>query len=347
MFSEAFAGKARSEAYLDSLTELERVSQIFLVNIEGNVSYSACEFMNGHPVVPGGVILFSFNIGDDREQVKSYISSIRNYCEEKGLSKPYVSIDQEGGLVNRLRHITENLPSNRKIADFHTVSEAEKIYASQAREMAELGIHLNLAPVAEPLLEMNADFLDSRSYGKIPKACAYSVACIDGYEKNGIGTAVKHFPGNTNVDPHTGLPEIGLSRKDVLNDFILPFALVIGRKPSAVIMSHACIPSFDENPACLSSFWIHDVLREKIGYGGLVISDDIFMAALAKNGYPPEIACVKAIESGVDVMMLSEKKFLSIAEKLLLEAKENRLFAEKLREAELRVVEYKYLHGVL
>lgn len=339
--------KSRAEEYLSSLSKIEQVSQVFLVNVEGNVKYKAVEFYKGKPVIPGGILLFSYNIGHSKEQVKNYIQSIKNYSKENKISVPYIAIDQEGGYVNRLRGITSVLVSNEKIKNNFAPSAAFDVYKTQAEEMKELGINLNLAPVVEPLLESNKKFLESRSYGEIEKACVYSVLCINAYEKKGIGTTAKHFPGNTNTDPHTGLPEIRLSENEIARDMILPFAFVLSVKPSAVLMSHARVKNADDIPSCFSKYWIKDVLQQKMGFEGLVISDDVFMGALADNGYPPETACVKAIEAGVDVLMLSEKKFLPVALQILDEAEKNPEFAKRLHEAELKVIEFKIKKGVL
>lgn len=339
--------KSHAEEYLESLSDFEKVCQIFLVNVEGNLKYRAVEFYEGKPVVPGGVLLFSYNIGNTKEQVKEYIQSIGKYSAEKKVSVPYVAIDQEGGYVNRLRGITSVLVSNNKIRNNFSPSGASWEYENQAKEMRDLGIHLNLAPVVEPLLESNEKFLGSRSYGEVPASCAYSVLCIKAYEENGIGTTAKHFPGNTNTDPHTGLPEIKLSKDELFRNLILPFNFVLAANPSAVLMSHARVKNTDNIPSCFSEYWIKDVLRKEMGFEGLVISDDVFMGALADNGYPPEVACIKALESGVDVLMLSEKKFLSVALQILKEAENNPQFALRLKEAELRVVEFKIKKGVV
>ena len=113
-------------------------------------------------------------------------------------------------------------------------------------------------------------------------------------------------------------------------------------------MSHAIVKGYDENtPACLSSFWIDEVLKNTMNYNGLVISDDIFMGALADNGFPPEVAVVKAIDAGVDVLMLSEKKFLNAARILIAESKRNPEFKNKIDAAVKRVLAFKNKYGLL
>ena len=169
------------------------------------------------------------------------------------------------------------------------------------------------------------------------------------YEENGVASVVKHFPGNSNTDPHTGLPVISLSKEEFENNFLLPFAFILNAaEPECILMSHAIVKGYDENtPACLSSFWIDEVLKNTMNYNGLVISDDIFMGALADNGFPPEVAVVKAIDAGVDVLMLSEKKFLNAARILIAESKRNPEFKNKIDAAVKRVLAFKNKYGLL
>lgn len=334
--------------YLASLSEADAAAQMFLVNIEGNSSYSAVEEIDGSPLVPGGCILFSFNIAPSAEQIISYTSSVASYCKKNNKPVPYIAIDQEGGLVNRLRDITSPLPSESRLAARVSPSSAAEIYSAQARQLRALGITMNLAPVAEPSVESNKDFLGTRSFGSVANACVYSFVAINAYEKNGVGSVLKHFPGNTNTDPHTGLPFIELSLKELKENFIVPFAFALESSPSAVLMSHAVTKVVDsKTPACLSEYWTREVLQKQLGYGGFIISDDIFMKALADNGFPPEKAVLMAVRAGVDVIMLSEKKFANVVSILLSYAHADKFFSESLKKSQRKIIEFKLLKGIL
>lgn len=336
------------EEYLDSLPPEQAISQIFLVNIQGNEKYSAVEWnADGKPLVPGGALFFAYNLGDTIEDTVSFISSIEKYCIDNSLLRPYLAVDQEGGLVNRLRSLSSTLPSAQKISEMLTPAQAAKLYSIQARQMRAIGFDMNLAPVAESLSEENKDFLDTRSYGDIPHSIVYTMAAVNAYQSNGINAVLKHFPGNTSVDPHTGLPEIDYDESRIEYEFLIPFYFILSSKPSSVLMSHARVPSVDSSPACLSRVWVTDKLKTQLGFDGLVISDDIFMGALADNGYPPEKAAIQAIEAGVHVIMLSEKLFGKVAENLLDHAAKDKNFYMNLRNAEKKVLEYKLNAGIL
>ncbi|MBR7078903.1 MAG: glycoside hydrolase family 3 protein [Treponema sp.] len=336
------------EEYLDSLPPEQAISQIFLVNIQGNEKYSAVEwYADGKPLVPGGALFFAYNLGDTIEDTVSFVSSIEKYCIDNSLLRPYLAVDQEGGLVNRLRSLSSTLPSAQKISEMLTPAQAAKLYSIQARQMRAIGFDMNLAPVAESLSEENKDFLDTRSYGDIPHSIVYTMAAVNAYQSNGINAVLKHFPGNTSVDPHTGLPEIDYDENRIEYEFLIPFYFILSSKPSSVLMSHARVPSVDSSPACLSRVWVTDKLKTQLGFDGLVISDDIFMGALADNGYPPEKAAIQAIEAGVHVIMLSEKLFGKVAENLMDHAAKDKNFYMNLRKAEKKVLEYKLNAGIL
>lgn len=347
-FSQNSRERLAIEEYINSMDPLDRISQLFLVNVEGSEKFLPVEYYGNKPVVPGGILLFSYNIASTPEKIMGFTDSISSFCEENSIPGAYVAVDQEGGLVNRLRGITGSLPSNMTVASDMDHERASRLYSCQARQMKLLGITMNLGPVVECAVPSNAEFLGKRTFGTFPLTAAYSVLCIRAYETQGIGCTVKHFPGNTNTDPHTGLPEISLSEYEVGRDMLIPFAFALAAEPSCVLMSHARVRGFDETtPACLSSFWVKDMLREKLGFEGLVISDDIFMDALNANGFPPETAAVRALEAGVQVIMLSEKRFLDYALVLMKRGQENPDFAATLLDAQVAVIWFKIKKGIL
>ena len=336
----------RADEILLGLSDIERVAQVFLISVAGDSTFTPLEFQeDGRAALPGGFILFSYNVSGDASQLKGYIESAKQSYAANASLAPYVAVDQEGGLVNRLRGVTSPLPSQKEVAGSLTPAQAQALYSSQAKELYSLGIALNLAPVAEAELASNRLFLTTRTFGDLPASCVYSIVCVRAYEENGVGTVAKHFPGNANADPHTGAVEITASRDEVFSHFVLPFAFTLAASPSAVLMSHAKVVQLDSSPACTSRFWIEDVLRGMLGFEGLVISDDIFMKALSDSS--PEQTALDAISSGVDVIMYSEKRFLSIARFLLDEAARDPVFAGRLFDAERKVVSFKLAKGII
>jgi beta-N-acetylhexosaminidase len=345
--------EARRDAaveYAASLSLEEQVCQLFIENLAGNETYVPVEHASSSEkaLVPGGYLFFSYNIADTPEKIIAFTDSINSYCAARNIIPPYLALDQEGGTVSRLRGISGPLPSCEKVSETLSVAQAYKLYSMQALQMRALGFTMNLAPVAEICDDSNRLFLSGRSYGSADAVIAYGTAAVNAFQNNGIASVIKHFPGNTNTDPHTGLPEIELTRTQLDAEVMMPFSRLISHVPAGVLMSHARTSTLDPKiPACLSRSWVTEKLRGEAGFRGLVFSDDIFMSALAGNGYPPERAVVLAVDAGVDVIMISEKRFAGPASVLIARAKQDSGFAEKIRNAAERVINFKIQYGLL
>ena len=348
------AQQAALQNFIQSLDPVQRYSQLFLVNLEGNTSFRPVESLQWEEVpeqalIPGGYLFFSYNVADSAQKVADFTASIQSWCQSNQTLPPLLAIDQEGGLVNRLRSVTSPLPSAQEVAETMTSQQAQELYRLQGSQMQHLGFHLNLAPVAEATSSHNQAFLDTRSYGPLPQMEDFARAAIAGFQEGGIGAVAKHFPGNTNDDPHTGLPEIALSQQELQQLYLEPFRRILQEsKPWAVLMSHARTAVYDgENPACLSRFWVTEMLRQDFGYEGLILSDDIFMAALEKNGFPPERSVMMAVEAGIDVIMLSEKKFGSVLKLILDRSREDESFKSLLDASVERILLAKVQAGLM
>ena len=341
-------------AYVKAMPLEQKIAQLFIENLEGCTKFRSYETVGAMtdtddktPLIAGGYIFFSYNIAETREQMQSYISSIREYCDDNKNIQPYLCVDQEGGWVSRLKKLNPKLPSNEKVAQDFDVNGTYGLYTEQAAGMKELGFDMNLAPVVEVCTDDNKEFLDGRSFGDLDQVTVYGRACINAYENNGIATVLKHFPGNTNTDPHTGLPEITLSESELLSS-IESFRQLVQYNPAAVLMSHARTSAIDKGvPACLSRVWVTDILRNQYGYEGLIFSDDIFMGALADNGYPPEEAAIRAVEAGVDCIMISEKRFAKAGKVLYQRAKKDAAFEARIDAAVMRILKYKIEAGLI
>lgn len=276
-----------------------------------------------------------------------FTDSIEQYCRQNNIIPPLIALDHEGGSVNRLRTVNAPLPSAKDVAQRLTPADAYALYSLQARQMKLLGFTMNLAPVAEVCTDDNRSFLDDRSFGTAEDVITFGRTAINAYENNGIAAVLKHFPGNSNTDPHSSLPEIHATSED-LEKMIAPFAALLALHPAAVLMSHARALAADAvNPACFSEYWISERLRRRFNFSGVIFSDDIFMAALAENGVPPEIAAVRAVEAGVNCIMISEKRFLFPAARLIQKAQEDSDFAAKINDSVLRIVRLKVRLGLL
>lgn len=332
-------GERRRKAvkqYVLRMTEETKAAQLFLVNINGSSSFYPVE-----NILPGGYIFFHYNIADSKQGVKDFTSSISKWCKRHGALPPYLAVDQEGGDVQRLRGVAAPLPSESTVAANMTEGEAAILYGKMADEMRGMGFHLNLAPVAEALNERNSEVLGTRTFGGVEEVMRYGGVCVLAYEKHGIAAAIKHFPGNTATDPHTGKSEAVITEEEMVRE-VSPFIHLVALGAEGVVMSHARFNEYP--PACLSEHWVNVLLDT--GFRGLIISDDIFMPAL-QDGYTHEEAAVKAIEAGVDVIMLSEKRCENLVKAVAAKAKEDDDFAQLVEKACNKVVLFKMRHNIL
>lgn len=347
--------QAKLTDYIKNMPLENKIAQLFIENLEGNTKFRTYENMKAitdkdddgeRPLVAGGYLFFSYNIADSVQAQKDFNNSINDFCRQNKIIPPYLAVDQEGGWVSRLKKLNTKLPSNQDVAKNNSIAQSYEIYREQALQMQSMGFHMNLAPVIEVCTPDNEDFLDGRSFGSFEQVLNYGRACVNAYENNQIATVVKHFPGNTNTDPHTGLPEIKLSEAD-LKESVRSFEEILKYNPSAILMSHARTSAIDPGvPACLSKVWVTDILRNTYKYQGIIFSDDIFMGALADNGFPPEKAALMAIDAGVDCIMISEKRFGKAARVIYKKAQEDSDFAKKIDQALLRILEYKEKAGL-
>ncbi len=362
--------------YIKTLSLTQKIPQLFIVNLDGNQKFRVFEkvsdfagnssvlvqnslsteslddelpaenFENEKPLVAGGYLFFSYNLADTTQETSAFIKSIHDFCDENKIIQPFLAIDQEGGVVNRLKNLMGPFPSQERMANNYTLQQASELYADEALKMKNLGFHLNLAPVVEICTEENKDFLSGRSFGNAQKTLEYSSVCVNAYENNGIGCVIKHFPGNTNTDPHTGLPVIKTDYENLMQS-LEPFREVIKLNPAGVLMSHAITTCLDDGvPSCLSYKWVSEVLQNNFGFEGIIFSDDIFMSALADNGYPPDVAAVKAIEAGINCIMISEKRFSKPAKLIYEKALEDSDFEEKINESVFKILKFKILKGL-
>ena len=329
--------------YVKNSSLHDKVCQLFIENIEGDTVYVPVE----KNYIPGGYLFFSYNLAETPAGIMKFTDSIRSYCLDHKVIPPFLAVDQEGGFVNRLRTVNGPLPSAKRVAEKLSVQDAYKLYSYQARQMKALGFNMNIAPVVEIQTPENEAFLDGRSFGSFLKVRSYGIACVNAYENRGIGAVIKHFPGNTNTDPHTGLPEIQLSEAE-LEESLKHFNQLSRISPSGALMSHARTKAVDSGvPACFSKNWVTDRLRNQYGFEGIIFSDDIFMGALANNGYPPETAAEKAVEAGVNCIMISEKRFSKAAEALIKRAKADKEFASLIDSSFEKIIRYKLKSGIL
>ncbi len=251
----------------------EQLGQLFLTSPVGlSLTDQERQWLRQSRV--SGYLLLSKNI-DSPEQLKMLTDSIYQEATFSGLL-PLVAIDQEGGAVARVPWV-ESTGQN----EITTLKQAYKIALIRGKQLRQLGINLNFAPVVETSQTEN-NFILRQRRGFKNNAETLALAMLDGYQAAGIQAVVKHFPGSlgrTEIDPHLKLPQIKVSEAELIKD-LTPFYYLIQHGVKGVMISHLSYPLYDSKITSASKFWTQDILRTRLGFQGLIITDDLMMKAV-------------------------------------------------------------------
>src|SRR5437868_4292599 len=267
-------------------------------------------------VQPGGIIIFGRNVASP-QQLRSLLDGARELLP----APPLCGIDQEGGLVDRLRKILTPMPARRTICQHVDLASARALGRITGEVLRMLGFNLNFAPVMSIMTEdrdLLSNGLYSRSYGRSPgEVLGYTTVYMRGLQGTGCLGCLKHFPGigAGTVDSHIEMPLVPLSRDDLLAQDLAPYIELFQRaddRVRVVMVSHGGFPNIDIKkgitggliePASISVRIVSSLLRQELGYKHLVITDDLEMGAIAKQ-YEIEDAVVRAFNAGEDMLLI-------------------------------------------
>lgn len=307
------------ENSIASMSLKDKVGQVFISLIYGEkIEKEAKEFLEKTHV--GNVLYFSWsNKLSSFSQVKNLSSEIKSHILAITGILPIIAVDQEGGKVSRLKQSFNSLesfsvfPSNREVAQKEP-SFAYQIGKTMGKEMKMAGLNLNFAPVVDICLDGNS-FLAPRSYGKDPKAVLiYGKEMIKGLHDGGVLSTIKHFPGYgaAGVNPHLALPVVDKSLDDAMKTDLLPFML-LKDETDCIMTAHIIFKALDDVPATLSHKILTDLLRNKLKFTGVVISDSLAMrgVALEQKNFDEAVtsvskSAVKAFLAGCDLLIISK-----------------------------------------
>ena len=281
----------------------------------------------------GGITLFAYNVRD-RSQLADLTAGLRDGRDV------LVAIDEEGGDVTRLEAADgSSFPGALALGVVDDPALTEAVAAAIAAELAGAGVNLNLAPVADANTNPQNPVIGVRSFGADPELVARHVAAfVRGTQRQRIAACAKHFPGHgdTAADSHLDLPTAGGS----LDDALLPFRAAIAAGVRAVMTAHVLVPELDSVPATLSPRILTTLLREELGFQGLVITDALEMRAIS-DGVGVEEAAVRALAAGADALCvghdLHEEAVAAIVRAVAAAVAAGRLSLERLEEAAGRV----------
>jgi len=259
----------------------------------------------------GGIILFSRNIIDPI-QLAHLCKDLQRVSMENSGYPLFLAIDQEGGRVARLKEPFTQFPGNAAIGEDSDPEQSALHFAgTTVREMSLVGLNMNLAPVMDVAQVDMDSHLVGRSFSRDPLIVTkLGKIVINTLQQGGIMAVAKHFPGlgKSDLDPHLNLPTVHVTLEEMESIHLPPFAGAIEANVSAIMSSHAVYPTLEPGrPATLSRKIITDLLRKKMHFIGLIISDDLEMGAIAKERGLPEGAA-DAFEAGIDLLLICKNQ---------------------------------------
>lgn len=263
----------------------------------------------------GNVILFASNIGSKEEIVKLTTELQEGFM--KNIKIPgFIAIDQEGGMVTRIYKDATFFPGNMAFAAANVKESTFNEGKIEGEELRALGINMNLAPVMDVNCNPNNPVIGSRSYSDKPeKVAELGIGLIKGLRTSGVIAVCKHFPGHgdTDMDSHVSLPVVNHSIDRLQKVELFPFKKAIEAGIDGILSAHVIFSDFDSEkaPATLSYKILTELLKNKMGFKGLIITDCLEMNAISIY-YGSEKAAVMAIKAGADMICISHSKAVEI-----------------------------------
>ena len=288
------------------LSLAQKAGQRLMVGFEGKAFNADLEFLIGTLKV-GGIILFSRNLGPP-DDILRLCNDVQDYAKSSGQPPLIIAIDQEGGQVARLKApFFSELPGNPAIK---TRDHALYFARVTASELRSIGVNMNYAPVLDVTRPNIRGIMDGRSFGSDPhRVAAMGAAVIETLEENSILSVAKHFPGigRTVLDSHVDIPVIKEDMADLDSCDLIPFKAAIKSGVSGIMLSHILYEKLDPIwPASLSVFIARDLLRFRMQYTGLVMTDDLDMGAITRH-YALDAALDQALSSEIDQILICHK----------------------------------------
>lgn len=351
MLSKGASNEMLDELYLEkkleTMTLEEKVGQLLLLRSGDKNAEEFCRLIS--KVNAGGVVIFAKDIAKmDAEGVRRYLSALQN----AGGNDLLVCVDEEGGTVVRVS-------SNKKLRS-QKFKSPQNVFASGGYEalrsdaveksnlLIDLGFNVNFAPVADVVTDKDG-FLYKRAFGKGAKETAEYVSCVvKTMDECGIGSSLKHFPGygNSSGDTHEGLVYVDTSLDEIKNSYLVPFCSGIEAGADSVMVTHSVMTAIDsKTPASLSKKVI-SILRDDMGFDGVIITDGMDMGAVIDYGDKVgEDVCVLAIIAGCDLICTPQDPEASYSA-LLDAVRSDKISEEQLDESVYRILKWKLELGM-
>ena len=343
----------RIDAKMAQMTLEERVLQMFMITPEaltgygtvtaaGDVTYQS---LQKYPV--GGIILFAQNVIDP-DQLGTMNGNLQNYSEEITGLPMFISVDEEGGKVARIaknsNFSVETFSDMRSIGDSGDTAKAYEVGNTIGAYLNQYGFNLDFAPDADVLTNPDNQVIGTRSFGTDPYVVSeMTQSVVKGLEDNQVYACLKHFPGHgaTSGDTHAGYAYTDKTLDELMQSEFVPFSNGIQNGVHFIMVSHIAAPQVtgDNLPASLSPYMIQNVLREQMGYDGIVITDAMNMGAIS-DSYGSADAAVRAVNAGADIVLMP-KDFVSAYQGVLNAVENGTISTDRIDESVRRILRLK------
>jgi beta-N-acetylhexosaminidase len=318
-----------------------KIGQLFLVGVSGE-TLSAGERLHLEEYGFGGLVLFKRNCQD----AGRIVSLCRAMWESADELPPFIAIDQEGGRVHRLPAPFTHFPPAARIGDRNDASLAYRAARAVGAELALAGINLNFAPVLDVNSNPDNPIIGDRAFAPtVPAVMTLSACSMQGLRDAGIIPCGKHFPGHgaTDKDSHFDLPIVMKPLESLKTTELAPFVHGCHKRIEALMTAHVLYPALDAQwPATLSQKIVSGLLRQQLGYSGVVFSDDMEMHAISQR-YSITEAALYGILAGLDVLLFCHElaKAVEACEFLCAKAAEDAALRARVDESYARVTSLK------
>lgn len=293
------------------LTVEEKIGQILMVHFHGNISNNEAKTLIQELFI-GNFIYYEWaNELSSPNQIRQLSTSLQELARQNPNPTPLlIAVDQEGGRVTRLKNGFTPLPSNEDLAGSDSPSAAFDLATTVGKELLDVGININLAPVVDIDSNPMNPVIGNRAYANTPATViAYATQALLGYKQAGIATVLKHFPGHGDVDTdsHFALPIIRKTLIELEETELQPFR-ALAQKADAIMTAHLLVPALDPDHCTTLSRRSLEFLREQIGFKGIIITDSLAMkGVLGENNSISETA-IKAFQAGCDIVLLGGRQ---------------------------------------
>ena len=322
---------AWAEQQLGAMTVAEKIGQMLVIGLpEDETEFSACALIE--QLTPGGVFYHPGNV-DNPLQLKRMSTAIQG-CAQTTRNPPlFLALDHEGQYVNRYDEDATMFPAALAQGATHDPQVAYRVARAAGQELAFSGVNLILGPVADVLVNLDNRVVSQRTFGgDAQRAGEFVAQAVKGYLEAGLIPAIKHFPGHGGVagDSHRLLPVDGADRRQLEEMYLPPFRSGIAAGAPVVMLSHVAFPQIAgvEQPASLSEAIVR-LLREDLGFKGIILTDDMDMKAV--SGGPPGVAEVslQAVLVGADMLLVATPEQAQATHARLLEATQDGLLSQE------------------